>query len=514
MISLSWRNRLTAGLCLLATPAVAQTPPPAPAHPPLQLDIDRLTAGAPATPVPVLTAPAVPSATLAPPAPLVPVGMPPLTPAIRDTLRTFLASAPKQGLTSEMPTGIDGLDDATLVARTLDLARALRAGRLAPSDFITDWGMQPQPYDPAPELADAIRRDGVKAWLADLQPPYEGYDGLRKGLARYRKIADAGGWTTLEDGPDLRPGASGAPVLALRRRLAIEDDVVATSGSTYDAGLVEAVRRAQRRYGLNPTGILNAGTRARLNVPVDERIHQITANLERWRWVPRTLPEHRVQVNIAAAVLTVFDGDQPVQSMRAVTGRPDDQTPMLASAIHSVVLNPPWNVPSSITAKELLPKEKAHPGFLKRNGFKVIKLADGGMRLQQDPEHSALGHYKFDFDNPYAVYLHDTPTRATFSRYDRLASHGCVRLEKPDALAARLLEDDPDWNLETLHEKVATGDTQRVRLPQPVAVYLLYWTAFMSPDGMEFRADPYGWDDLLAAKVAARGRAAQQMAQR
>jgi hypothetical protein len=137
-------------------------------------------------------------------------------------------------------------------------------------------------------------------------------------------------------------------------------------------------------------------TLAALNVPADDRVRQIMANLERWRWLPQELPRDRIQVNIAAAVLTVFDGDTPVMSMRAVTGRPGDETPMLSSTIRSIVLNPPWNVPTSIATKELWPKEKKSPGYFKRNGFTVID----GTRLQQAAgDQSALGRFKFDFDN-------------------------------------------------------------------------------------------------------------------
>src|ERR1019366_6519625 len=106
-------------------------------------------------------------------------------------------------------------------------------------------------------------------------------------------------------------------------------------------------------------------------------------NMERWRWVPAVLPSDRIQVNIAAAGLTVFHDDTPTLSMRAVTGRPGDETPMLQSAVSSIVLNPPWNVPSNIATKELWPKEKAHPGYLARNDFIVIPTPDGGTRLQQ-----------------------------------------------------------------------------------------------------------------------------------
>jgi murein L,D-transpeptidase YcbB/YkuD len=251
-----------------------------------------------------------------------------------------------------------------------------------------------------------------------------------------------------------------------------------------------------------------------LNVPVADRIRQIMANMERWRWLPQDLPKNRIQVNIAAAVLTVFDGDAPVASMKAVTGAPGGrETPMLQSRIHSIVLNPPWNVPTGIAAKELFPKGAA---YLAAHGFKVI--GDGpNKRLQQQPGQSALGKYKFDFDNPYSVYLHDTPSQATFNSFDRLASHGCVRLEKPAPLARLLLRNEAAWSPETIQATVDKGQTVRVPLSpeNQVAVYLLYWTAYASANGtMNFRGDPYGWDKTLAAKIEKRSAAKAAVAAR
>src|SRR5581483_5113212 len=149
---------------------------------------------------------------------------------------------------------------------------------------------------------------------------------------------------------------------------------------------------------------------------------------------------------------------------------PGNETPMLVSEIRSIVINPPWNVPSTIAAKEIWPKEKTHPGYLKRNGFSVIDTGDGGSRLQQSPAHSALGHFKFDFDNRFAVYLHDTPARSGFARFDRLASHGCVRLEKAGELAKLLLKDVPDWPPDAIDAAVKAGKTTRARLAEPIAV--------------------------------------------
>ena len=441
---------------------------------------------------------AVPTITPPPPAPPPP---PPLSAAQLALAVKTLNAADTHGLPRQHVSADDPPEQIT--DALLRYAKAVHVGRLGLGDFLPEWGVRPPPYDPRADFAAAVTTDRLGAWLDSLPPPYSGYNGLRRGLANYRAIAAKGGWKTVPDGPDFGLGEKGPRAAALRARLAAEDPGVDASGpATVDADLQQAISRAQRRFGLKPDGVVTAETLAALNQPVGQRVLQIIANLERWRWLPPTMPASRVQVNSGAAIVTLFQNDAPVLSMKAVSGRPGDETPMLFSKIHSVVLNPPWNVPSSIATKELWPKEKRNPGYLARNGFVVIKTDGGGSRLQQKPEKSALGRYKFDFDNPYGVYLHDTPTQATFSRYGRQASHGCVRLEKPKALAEALLASDPKWTPDAIAAALDKGDTLRVRLTEQVPVFIFYWTAFAAPDGsMNFRADPYNWDRLLLQRI-------------
>lgn len=396
---------------------------------------------------------------------------------------------------------------AQLISATLGYAKAVHSGRLALADFPNDWGLRPAPYDPAPDFVQAAAQDRLGPWLDSLPPPYTGYQTLRKGLVTYRDIAARGGWKPIAAGAPLKLGTRDDPrIVALEARLAVEDATVAVDGApVFDEALQQALMRAQKRFGLNPDGSLGPATLAALNVPVERRIDQILANMERWRWLPQQLPSDRIQVNIAAAVMSVFHDDAPNLTMRAVTGRPGDETPMLSSMIHSIVLNPPWNVPSSIAAKELWPKQRANPSYFANNDFIVIPTGDGGSRLQQKAgPKAALGLVKFDFDNPYGVYLHDTPSRSKFASFSRLASHGCVRLEKPIPLAKQLLAADPAWSPEVVDATIAAGKTVRAPLPQPIAVFLLYWTAYVTPDGqVNFRDDPYGWDSLLVQRIAA-----------
>ena len=448
---------------LVALPALAQTPPPA-------------------------VAPTLPGSGMVQPIPALrpPVPIPSLSAAQEAWANDWLKTGAAQGLMARQKRSGPQRGQA-LVDAMLDRARALSTGRVDTADFLDIWALRPEKFDPRPGLAKAVAEDSLDQWASRLTPPWAGYETLRKGLERYEAIRDQGGWQTLS--------ASSSPD-AVRKRIALEDPSVSP-----DEKLTDIIQRAQRRYGLNPTGNLDARTLAALNVGVDDRIAAIMANMERWRWMPRSLPVNRVQVNIAAAVLTLFEGDQPVTSMRAVTGSPDNQTPMLSSSIHSIVVNPPWNVPMSIARRELFPKGRA---TLIRQGYKIVKTPEGGERIVQPAgPNSALGRLKFDFNNPFAVYLHDTPSRGKFSSYDRLASHGCIRLEKPVALAEQMVAASPDLNGQ-IQNLIDEGKTQRVSLPQDVAVYLLYWTAFANGDGVvSFRNDPYGWDKLLAQKIEA-----------
>ena len=429
------------------------------------------------------------------PTPLLPALQP--LPTVSDSqasfLRAWLADGARQGMTTGTTRSYAALSGDALVHAALDRASALRRGRVDIADFLSIWALRPPAFDPLPGFTAAVAQNRLPQWAAGLSPRYAGYEGLRLGLAKYEQIRDAGGWKML---------SAKSSAAEIRQRLRIEDGSV-----TANEPLAAAIQRAQRRYGLEPTGALGARTLAALNVPVGDRIAAVMANMERWRWLPPELAVDRVQVNIAAAVLTVFEGDRPISSMRAVTGGPGNETPMLVSNIHSIVVNPPWNVPTSIATRELWPKGRA---ALRAQGYTIVTMPDGSERIVQPAgPKSALGRLKFDFDNPFAVYLHDTPSRAKFQSYDRLASHGCIRLEKPVPLAERMVRDDPALagQVQTL---IDSGKTQRIKLPKQVAVYLLYWTAFASGNGtMNFRDDPYGWDKLLAAKIDESMRRAQ-----
>ena len=251
---------LGASTLSLATPSVAAPPVVAPTLP------------TPAQPAPTSPAPGMVQAI--PAAPL-PAPIPPLSAAQEAWANDWLKQGAAQGLMARQKAS-GPLSGEALVRAVLDRAKALSTGRVDTADFLEVWALRPAPFDPRPSLARAVAEDRLAQWANSLTPPYAGYDGLRKGLVRYEAIRDRGGWPTLT--------AQSAPDV-VRARIAIEDSAV-TPGEK----LSDVLQRAQRRYGLNPTGLLDTRTLAALNVSVDDRIAAIMANMEPVSYTHLTLP--------------------------------------------------------------------------------------------------------------------------------------------------------------------------------------------------------------------------------
>ena len=404
----------------------------------------------------------------------------------------------------------------------LRYARDVRAGRRPAGLEQPDWGIPATPFDGVSTLASVRSLTDFRALLSSLPPPGPDYARLVEALGRYRAIATRGDWTPVPASAALTPGDDDARVAALRARLAQEDERVVRTGDTrFDDRLGDAVRRFQARHGLAQDGTVGAATLRALNVPVAERIRQIVWNLERWRWVPRDLGPHYIAVNAADATLRVVADGRTVLTSRVVVGDLRHPTPVVQARLEAVVLNPRWNVPVSIAVEDILPRLRENPRYLADNHIVIMERRASDpfglavdwstvpadpfpFRLQQQPgPDNPLGRMKFDIPNRFDVYLHDTPGRSLFARPVRTASHGCVRVERADDLAVHVLAGSPGgWTQQRLAEAIDAGDSPRIALARPVPVYILYWTAFVGPDGVvHFRDDVYGRDRRLAAML-------------
>jgi murein L,D-transpeptidase YcbB/YkuD len=377
-----------------------------------------------------------------------------------------------------------------------------------------------------------MERDVFASYPTEESPEYlllrhPGYVRLRDTLAFYRSIQERGGWPGVPVGPMMSRGATGERITALKHRLIVSGDLPISQrgdGAIFDEALEEAVRRFQRRHGLDVDGVVGPATLEALNVSVNERIRQIKKNMERWRWVPHDLGIRIIAVNIAGFWLQALEKNRPILEMRVVAGKRYTRTPVFRARMTHAVFRPYWNVPSSIARKEMLPLIKRDPGYLEKNRLRVFRGWDPEngeidpknidwsqlaphhfpYRLRQDPgPMNALGRVKFVFPNRFNVYLHDTPERELFARTVRGFSHGCIRVEKPVELAQFVLRDDPRWTRERILLAMEEGSAnQIVRLHEPITVHIEYWTAWVDEDGTaQFRKDIYEWDELLEEEL-------------
>jgi L,D-transpeptidase YcbB len=226
------------------------------------------------------------------------------------------------------------------------------------------------------------------------------------------------------------------------------------------------------------------------------RARQIAINLERLRWLPRDMPADRLVVDATISQLQLFREDRPVFTTRVVVGEFDKQTPELQSIVKYILFNPPWNIPPSIVRKEILPKLAGDHHYLAEHHMRWR----GPMAVQQEAgPYSALGRLKFEMDDRFDVYLHDTPEKWRFGAVDRMMSHGCVRVENPRVLASLLLDESP----EKIDQAIDVNRTHSRPLPKPVPVLIVYRTAVVESDGsIAFRGDPYHRDDAVWAYLS------------
>ena len=372
-------------------------------------------------------------------------------------------------------------------------------------------------------LENSLAEQTVGESLNSMSPNRLGYDLLRRTLIDYRRIAEQGGWPILPPGQTLKIGMEGNRVEILRRRLEISADIASAGDHNpglFDSTLKKGVQRFQERHGLAADGVVGNTTQAALNVPVEQRILQIELNMERRRGHPYDSTDRHIVVNMAGFELNVMEGEETVMDMRVIVGRDYRQTPVFIKPLTSVQFNPYWYVPKTIFREDFLPSLHKDPRYLDRMGIKIFSNPKKGVQrvasasidwqnvdgnkfyytLRQDPgPNNALGQVKFVLSNSDGIYLHDTPNRALFNKDVRTFSSGCIRVEDAVGLATYLLQDKPDWNLDSILNTIDNGASKKVSLNKPVPVHLVYWTSWVDRQGrVHFRNDIYGRDKRLA----------------
>ncbi len=404
-------------------------------------------------------------------------------------------------------------------------------GQVDPETIQSVWLVKGRVEDLSAVLEKGLAAKDIPAALDSLRPGHAVYRGLRKAYREHGAVVAAGGWPGFPPGPKLVNGDRDARVGALRRTLSAMGDLAGAAkpeeADLFDDVLESALKAFQRRHGLDPDGAAGAETASALNVSAAERLRQIRANLERWRWITQDLGEKYVLVNVADYRVSVYEAGSAVMSMQAIVGRDYRQTPDFSGRMSTITLNPPWNVPPTLAREDILPHIQKDPAYLRKKGIRIFENWREGAReidpgdidwsqvkpeglsykFRQDPgPQNSLGRIMFMFPNKFDVYIHDTPDRGLFTRAARNLSSGCIRVERPLDLAAYVLRDDPAWPREKIEEAMASGETQIILLRKnALGVHVLYWTAWLGGDGrIQFRKDIYLRDAALDGALAER----------
>jgi murein L,D-transpeptidase YcbB/YkuD len=386
---------------------------------------------------------------------------------------------------------------------------------------------KPAPPARAAKPTPASRSAAALAASSDPTFDEDTFQRIKEALLSYSALQVRGGWPQVPSGARLEPGAKGAEVALLRRRLAITEDMPANqeAGDSYDEALAEGVKRFQLRHGLAQTGSVGPQTLAALNVPVATRLKQLQGSLERLAGVDFMFGERYVVVNIPAAVTEAVADDKVERRNRVVVGKVGQPSPMLTTFITAVVVNPTWTVPLSITKNEIIGKMRKDPTYLSRMRMRVLDARNGeidprtidwsssrspNFTIRQDSgPGNALGTLKIDMPNPHSVYMHDTNLKNLFDSDYRFDSHGCTRVDNVRDLAAWILQDTRGWDIAALDAAIARGQRQEIRLVRKVPVAWVYLTGWMTRDGtVQFRDDVYKRDSQPAAAGADPARAA------
>jgi L,D-transpeptidase YcbB len=361
---------------------------------------------------------------------------------------------------------------------------------------------------------DLSDRQLIREWEANPEPGFPTLSRnniwpMKAAIIRYTGIVAKGGWRQLPD-VKLEQGSNHPAVAILRERLAMSGELEAGVAGGFDYDVVQAVRKYQARNGIAPTGIVDKGTAAAMNISAASRLKQLKLNLTRLHEYAKT-PSKYVVVNIPAAQIEAVENDTVVSRHAGVVGKIDRQTPILKSSIQELNFNPAWHLPPTVIEKDLIPRgqEMARHGQSVLVKFKIDAYGGNGHKLdptkinwsgpgakgltyrQQPGPDNPLGFVKMNFPNAHSVYMHDTPSQSVFGRNFRAASSGCVRINDIEILAAWVASEQ-GWRPEHVQRMKKSGERLDLRLKRPVPLYFAYITAWATQDGtVHFRRDIY-----------------------
>lgn len=430
-----------------------------------------------------------------------------------------------------------------LVESILKYSEHIRHGVVNPRKLYPEVYYLPVTDSLNKKYFEPLENKNIIAYLQNIQPKSDKYKKLQNELKKFESISNID-WQNIPVADiKIKVNDNFAHLNNVYKNL-IALGFIDTSktklnvSSIYDSTLSPFVKEFQRANGLISDGVINKTTIERLNISPSEYVEKIKLNLERYRWIDYSDTSKYILVNIPDfKVYAVEEGTEKLDIKICVGRKTTWETPNLYGQISYFVLNPTWSVPRSIIQEEIVSGLRRDSSYLKKrnfvayksgkqvslNGLTAQEMAKNNYSLVQNPgAGNALGKIKFMFKNPFGVYLHDTPTRAPFNYVNRAVSHGCMRVEKPMALADYLLNNNCDWKLDYLKIEIGQkpedqksieefknvrnelrknnsyGVTTEIKLKKYIPLFVDYYTMWVDKFGkLNYRDDIYGRDKKL-----------------
>lgn len=404
----------------------------------------------------------------------------------------------------------------------------LQNGKVRPETLDQDWNYRALIDDPnaVAVITDYVGRNAIGELIKSATPDDDVIRRLSKALVHYQDIVNKGGWASISTGKPVKPGEVGNRIRQIWRRLEAESGYSSADNAIsdeYDEALTSAVKIFQYKHGLEPDGIVGSATLKAMNVNAKDRVDQIRVNLERARWIGKSLEGETdmVIVNIASYDLLLIQNGELTWRTDVIVGKDYRKTPVFTGQMKYAEINPTWTIPPGILRKDILPKYRKDQNYLVSKGYNLydksgvlvdstkidLEALNGSFPytiVQPPGEKNALGRIKFIFPNKHSVYLHDTPGRSLFDKTARAFSSGCIRVKDPTKFAEFLLANNVGWNTEKINQVLASQKQTRVNLKQPLTTAILYWTVdALSENEIRFYDDIYDRDSAVLRAINA-----------
>lgn len=406
----------------------------------------------------------------------------------------------------------------------LTVAKHLKLGRL-PKDSITlrtDSLFSDEFF--LKNLQQAVNVKNIRGTLEELEPKYKGYIEIKNVLKRFLDSVVFKNYTYVYY-PNNDTLAFNRQII---KRLS-EQGLISRNTSADDTLTLEsAIYRYQKQKGIKATGNAGEQTVRSLNYHDWEKFKRIAINLDRYKHLADSLPEKYIWVNIPSFTMQLWDTDSVLIQSKVVVGKSITRTPVLNSRITDMITYPQWTIPNSIIVKEILPGLKRNPSYLERRGYMLLNSKDEEVNayevnwekynkgipyrvVQGSGDDNALGVIKFNFNNKYSVYLHDTNQRFYFKNGFRALSHGCVRVQEWQKLAYFIMQHDSLQHLndsipfsrDSLNAWLTRKERHIIPIKNTIPVYVRYFTCEPKEGKLRFYDDIYGEDRILSERYFA-----------